>query len=71
MEAGERDSIILKLQDKLSDCEARFDAEARKRGFDPAQTENMALPATLARLFTECEELRAELEEIAENTEGE
>jgi hypothetical protein len=31
----------------------------------------MALPSTLARLFTECEEIRAELEEIGENQEGE
>jgi hypothetical protein len=31
----------------------------------------MALPSTLARLFTECQELRTELEEIAEHEEGE
>ena len=64
MEAGERDEIISRLQEKLSQCEARFDGEARKRGFDPAQAENMALPSTLARLFTEREEIRAELEEL-------
>jgi len=71
MEAGRKNEMISRLQEKLSECEARFDAEARKRGFDPAQTENMALPSTLARLFTEREEIKAELEELAENQKGE
>lgn len=71
MEAGDRDEIISRLQRKLAECEARFDAEARRRGFDPAQAENMALPSTLARLFTEREEIRAELEELAEHKRGE
>jgi len=70
MEAGDRDEIISRLQKKLSEYEARFDAEARRRGFDPAQAENMALPATLARLFAQCQELRSELEELAEDKEG-
>ena len=69
MEAGERDETGLKQ--KLRELEARFDFEVRKRGFDPAQAENMALPSALARLFTEREELRSELSEIAENKEGE
>ncbi|HXM35138.1 MAG TPA: hypothetical protein VN920_08125 [Pyrinomonadaceae bacterium] len=67
MAAGERDEIILTLQQKLRELEARFDAEARRRGFDPAQAENMALPSTLARLFAECQELRSELAEITGN----
>ena len=71
MEASERDDLIRRLTQKLSECEARFDAEARKRGFDPAQAENMALPSTLARLFTEREEIRAELEELTEHERGE
>lgn len=71
MEPGRVDERVLKLRDKLCECEARFRAAARRRGFDPAQAENMALPSTLARLFTECEEIRAELEEIGENQEGE
>ena len=69
MEASETDEIILRLKQKLCECEARFDTEARRRGFDPAQSENMALPSTLARLFTECEELRSELAETAERRE--
>jgi hypothetical protein len=71
MEAGDRDEIISGLQKKLSEYEARFDAEARRRGFDPAQAENMPLSSTLARLFTEREEIRAELEELAEHKTGE
>ena len=56
--------------ENLRALEARFDAEARKRGFDPAQAENMALPSTLATLFLEREEIRAELEELAEHKRG-
>lgn len=71
MDAGEKDELRLRLMQKLSECEARFDAETRKRGFDPSQAENMALPSMLARLFTECAELRSELDEIAGNKKGE
>jgi DNA polymerase elongation subunit (family B) len=71
METAGSNERVLRLTQKLSECEARFDAEARKRGFDPAQSENMALPSTLATLFTEREEIRAELEELAENQKGE
>jgi hypothetical protein len=70
MEAGKEDEMISRLQEKLSECEARFDTEARKRGFDPAQAENMALPSTLARLFTEREKISAELEELTEHKRG-
>jgi hypothetical protein len=70
MEPGRVDERVLKLRELLCECEARFDAEARKRGFDPAQAENMALPSTLARLFIECEQIRTELEEISGNKEG-
>jgi len=70
MESGERDKLILRLEGKLRECEKRFDEQARLRGFDPAQAENMALPSALARLATEREELRARLEELIEH-EGE
>jgi hypothetical protein len=70
MEGGERDEIVSTLQSKLHECEARFDTEARKRGFDPAQAANMALPSMLARLFTECDAIRTELEEITGNRDG-
>ena len=62
---------ITELLAKLRECEAHFAAEARKRGFDPSQAQNMAMPATLAKLFTECEAIKTELEGLAENQEGE
>jgi hypothetical protein len=65
MSAQDRDARIQHLTHKLEELEARFQTEAQKRGFDPAQIENMALPATLANLFAACEEIRSELEEIA------
>ena len=70
MKAGAVDERVSRLMENLRALEARFDAEARKRGFDPAQAENMALPSTLARLFLEREEIRAELEELAEHKRG-
>lgn len=70
MEAQAIDERVLRLVEKLRECEARFDAEARQRGFDPAQAKNMALPSTLARLFAECEEIRTELEEMRYEREG-
>ena len=68
MDEGERDE--LRLRQKLREIEARFDTEARKRGFDPAQAGNMALSSALARLFTEGEELRAELAELVTSKRG-
>ncbi len=71
MAAGDKDKIALSLKEKLLAAEARFAVEARKRGFDPAQAQNMAMPATLAKLFRECETIKSELEALAENQEGE
>jgi hypothetical protein len=64
MSGQDRDTRIAELQHRLRDLEARFQTEARKRGFDPAQIENMALPAALAKLFAERAEIKAELEEL-------
>jgi hypothetical protein len=64
MSAPERDARIAELKQKLAELEARFRSEAHRRGFDPAQVENMALPAALASLFAECAELKSELEEL-------
>jgi len=61
---------IASLQQQLSACAARLDAEARKRGFDPAQIENMALPTALANLYLEREELKAKLAELFEHPQG-
>jgi hypothetical protein len=61
---------IATLQQQLRICAARLDAEARKRGFDPAQIENMALPTALADLYLEREELTAKLAELLEQQQG-
>ena len=65
MSAEEQDARTAELKQKLAELEARFRTEAYKRGFDPAQVENMALPAALARLFEECAEIKLELTELA------
>ena len=54
----------IELEKKLSELNKRFADEMRKRGFDPAQADNVALPSALAKLFAEREEIKAELEEL-------
>jgi hypothetical protein len=56
------------LNRKLRELEAEFDRELLARGFDPAQAENVALPSHLARLYTEREQLKAQLEELEGKT---
>jgi len=56
------------LRQKLHALDAEFDREMRARGFDPAQAENVALPAHLAALYLERERIRAALEEAEEKT---
>ena len=65
MPARDRDTRIAELQQRLAELDLRFQTEAKKRGFDPAQVENMALPTPLAKLFAECTEIKSELEELA------
>jgi len=56
------------LKRKLRELEAEFDRELLARGFDPAQAENVALPSHLAKLYTEHEQLKAQLEELEGKT---
>jgi len=70
MATDNADERVAILQARLQTVAAQFDSEARKRGFDPAQAEHMALPATLARLFAERAEIVAELEELSEHEMG-
>ena len=56
------------LNQRLRELDAEFDLEMRARGFDPAQAENVALPAHLAALYAEREQIRAELEELKGET---
>jgi hypothetical protein len=54
----------IELEKKLGELDTRFADEMRKRGFDPAQADNVALPSVLAKLFAEREEIKAALEEL-------
>jgi hypothetical protein len=54
----------IELEKKLGELDTRFANEMRKRGFDPAQADNVALPSALAKLFAEREETKSELEEV-------
>ena len=71
MMTGENETRRIELVSRLGDLEERFADEMRKRGFDPAQAENLALPSALARMFTERLEIIDELEELAEAGAGE
>jgi hypothetical protein len=54
----------IELEKRLGELDTRFANEMRKRGFDPAQANNVALPSALAKLFAEREATKAELEEL-------
>jgi len=64
MSASEVDVRIAELKEKLTELEEQFRSEAQKRGFDPAQIANMALPAALAKLFAAAAEIKDELDEL-------
>ncbi len=59
-----QDSRRKELESRLELLTQEFEQQMRARGFDPAQTENVALPTSLARLYGECEMLREQLGEI-------
>ena len=50
------------LEEKLRAVDRQLRSEMLARGFDPAQDDNLALTAPLAKLYLERENLRAELE---------
>jgi hypothetical protein len=52
------------LEKRLSEVDQRLRSEMVARGFDPAQDDNLALTAPLAKLYVERESLRAELESL-------
>ena len=54
------------LEYRLKQVDAQLQRELRARGFDPNQDDNLALTAPLAKLYTERETLRAELEALNE-----
>jgi hypothetical protein len=54
------------LEQRLREVDERLRNELRARGFDPDQDDNLALTAPLAKLYTERENLRAELQSLAD-----
>ena len=52
------------LEERLRALEQRLRREMTSRGFDPAQDDNLALTAPLAKLFVERESLREELQSL-------
>ena len=54
------------LESRLREVEDQLRHEMRARGFDPEQSDNLALTAPLAKLSAERENLRAELEALTE-----
>lgn len=53
-----------RLAEKLREVDQQLRRELRARGFDPDQDDNLALTAPLAKLYTEREQLREELESL-------
>jgi hypothetical protein len=58
------ESARTQLQEKIHRLDDRLHEELLARGFDPAQAENLALTAPLAKLYMEREELRAKLDTL-------
>jgi hypothetical protein len=52
------------LEERLREVDQRLRSEMLARGFDPAQDDNVALTAPLAKLYMERENLRAELDSL-------
>jgi len=58
------ESTTKQLEARLLEITEKFEQQMRARGFDPQQADNVALPAALARLYIERQELLEKLEEI-------
>jgi predicted nucleic acid-binding Zn-ribbon protein len=52
------------LEEKLRAVDQQLRSEMLARGFDPAQDDNLALTAPLAKIYLERENLREELEKL-------
>ena len=53
-----------RLEKKLLEVDQQLRSEMQARGFDPDQDDSLALTAPLAKLYSEREELREELESL-------
>jgi hypothetical protein len=60
------DEESIQSKARLGELELEFDREMRARGFDTEQVHNLALPSALAKMYTQIEELRCELEEFSD-----
>ena len=49
------------IRARLRLLEEQFEREMRERGFEPSQADNVPLTPSLAKLYNEQEQLRAEL----------
>jgi hypothetical protein len=65
------ESTTKQLEARLLEITEQFEQQMRVRGFDPEQADNVALPAALARLYIERQELFEKLEEIRGKTNNE
>lgn len=63
--SGPEESRRTRLEEKLREVDQQLRSEMRARGFNPDQDENVALTAPLARLYSEREQLREELESLS------
>jgi len=63
--SGPEESKRTELEERLREVDQRLRSEMLARGFDPAQDDNVALTAPLAKLYLERENLRAELDSLA------
>jgi hypothetical protein len=61
---AESQSRRQEVEERLRALEQRLRREMIARGFDPAQDDNLALTAPLAKLFMERESLRDELQSL-------
>ena len=68
--SSETDTNRAELEAKLRKVEAAFENELRARGFDPRQLQNVALPGSLANLYSQREQVRNELEELIASIEA-
>jgi hypothetical protein len=59
------ESVRRQLQEKLRSVNEQLRKEMLARGFDPAQYENLALTAPLAKLYMKREQLRAQLDTLS------
>ena len=57
------------IEEKLIVVERELRAQMLARGFDPAQYDHLALTAPLAKLYTERENLKMELEALESGSE--